>query len=54
MTDHCSQTRAARGFTILTVLFFVIVIPIERIAARETLLVRITRHDYQMHQADVM
>ncbi len=34
-----AQTRAAKGFAILTVIFFAFIIPIERFAARETTLV---------------
>jgi len=30
------QTRAAKGFAILSVFFFVFILPIERLAARET------------------
>lgn len=33
------QTRAAKGFAILSVFFFLFILPIERIAARETDLV---------------
>ena len=31
-----SQTRAAGGFTLISLVFFLLVLPIERLAARET------------------
>lgn len=34
--DHGVVTRAAKGFAILSVFFFVFILPLERIAARET------------------
>jgi phosphatidylinositol N-acetylglucosaminyltransferase subunit Q len=38
--DTCSnQTRAAKGFAVLSIFFFLFIIPIERFAARETSLV---------------
>lgn len=37
------QTRAAKGFLILSVFFFVLIVPIERIAARESEIVRAIR-----------
>lgn len=36
--DHGVVTRAAKGFAILSLVFCLIVIPVERIAARETTL----------------
>ena len=33
--DHSIWTRAARGFLLLSVFFFLIILPIERIAKRE-------------------
>ncbi|KAF2835768.1 hypothetical protein M501DRAFT_941014 [Patellaria atrata CBS 101060] len=33
--DHGVVTRAAKGFAILSVFFFLFILPIERIAARE-------------------
>jgi hypothetical protein len=33
------QTRAAKGFAVLSLTFFILIIPIERLAARETSLV---------------
>jgi len=35
----CPQTRAAKGFAILSVFFFLLVLPVERIAVREADLV---------------
>jgi hypothetical protein len=37
--DHGVVTRAAKGFAILSVFFFLFILPIERIAAHETDLV---------------
>src|SRR5450755_1055118 len=34
------QTRAAKGFVVLSIFFFVFILPIERVAARETTQVR--------------
>jgi phosphatidylinositol glycan class Q protein len=34
--DHGVVARAAKGFTILSIFFFLFVIPIDRIALRET------------------
>ena len=34
--DHGVVTRAAKGFAILSVFFFVFVLPLERLAAHET------------------
>ncbi|KAF2399787.1 N-acetylglucosaminyl transferase component Gpi1 [Trichodelitschia bisporula] len=39
--DHGVVTRAAKGFTILSIFFFLFIIPIERLAVRETDLVRL-------------
>jgi phosphatidylinositol glycan class Q protein len=33
------QTRAAKGFAVLSIFFLIILVPIERIAAREAVLV---------------
>jgi phosphatidylinositol N-acetylglucosaminyltransferase subunit Q len=38
------QARAAKGFAILSVFFFLFLLPIERVASRESKLVRISRH----------
>ncbi|KAL2045613.1 hypothetical protein N7G274_002041 [Stereocaulon virgatum] len=37
--DHGVVTRAAKGFAILSLFFFLLVLPVERLAARETNLV---------------
>jgi len=34
--DHSVWTRAAKGFVVLSIFFFVLIIPIERIAASES------------------
>ena len=34
------QTRAAKGFAVLSIFFFLFILPVERLAARETNLVR--------------
>ena len=34
--DHGVVTRAAKGFAILSLFFFLFIIPVERIAAQET------------------
>jgi hypothetical protein len=34
-----AQTRAAKGFAVLSIFFLIILVPIERIAAREAVLV---------------
>lgn len=39
------QTRAAKGFLILSIFFFLFIIPVERVAARETSLVGQAFHD---------
>lgn len=36
--DHGVVTRAAKGFAILSVFFFLFILPVERLAARETTL----------------
>ena len=35
------QTRAAKGFVVLSIFFFLLILPFERLAARETNLVRL-------------
>ncbi len=37
--ERLRQTRAAKGFTILSILFILLLVPIERVASRETKLV---------------
>lgn len=37
--DHGVITRAAKGFAILSVFFFLLILPVERIASHETNLV---------------
>ena len=39
-SSHSSQTRATKGFAVLSIFFFLIAVPVERIAAHETGLVR--------------
>ncbi|KAI9822123.1 MAG: hypothetical protein M1832_003126 [Thelocarpon impressellum] len=38
--DHGVVTRAAKGFVILSIFFFLFILPVERVAARETALAR--------------
>lgn len=46
------KTRAARGFAILSILFVCVLIPIERIAARESDLVRSATGNCWSHLSD--
>lgn len=39
--DHGVFARAAKGFVVLSILFFAFVIPFDRIASRETITVRV-------------
>ncbi|KAF2459496.1 hypothetical protein BDY21DRAFT_191610 [Lineolata rhizophorae] len=34
--DHGVVTRATKGFAVLSILFFLLILPVERIAVRET------------------
>ncbi|KAI7691706.1 hypothetical protein KC353_g18974 [Hortaea werneckii] len=51
--DHGVITRAAKGFTILSIFFILLLIPIERIAAREAAFVSTnTSKEYSIESDD--
>lgn len=45
--DHGVVTRAAKGFIVLSILFYIVILPIERIAAREA------NHHPRLHSAGI-
>lgn len=44
LSNNAKQTRTAKGFAILSLFFFLFIIPVERLASRESELVRTNTH----------